>query len=92
VTSAQQLPENATTTAKATRTEYVVLREVDREADGWAVELKVKATSAEAAIKAVAVDYAQAAGHTDDRFVAVPARSWQPRTVSFKTETKAVLS
>lgn len=82
-----------TTTADAATEprEYTVLREqleqlgAATERPSWAIVKTVKATSTDAAIKLAAAD---AEGH----YVAVPSRSWQPRTLAVKTEKRTVLS
>jgi hypothetical protein len=66
------------------RTEYVVLRQtgIGETPRGWMEQGRVAATSAKAAI-------AQAVGETSGTYTAVPARSFQPVTVS--VEQKATL-
>jgi hypothetical protein len=94
VTSAQQLPENATTTAKAARTEYVVLKrglkpdlEVTKleQPETWVVAGHATEANSDAAIKKVAGDEA-------GTYIAVPARSWQPKTLAVETKKTVTLS
>ena len=62
-------------------TKYVVLAEADGD---WSVLEDVDADSARAAIRA--------ATNAPGVFVAVPARSWHPVTVTVETQTRMVLT
>lgn len=83
--SGQALTQPPTDTESTTH--YIVLREngaawvqvVSGNAKQW------PAKSADQAIK-------RAAGDEPGTYVAIPVRSWQPRTLTVKTERRAVLS
>lgn len=68
---------------------YLVLRKDDVPGD-WAVVQSSSAKSAGAAIRDVVGKLGK--DQQDGLFVAVPARSWRPVTVSAKTETKLVVT
>jgi hypothetical protein len=67
-------------------TKYAVLHKHPADGDWTEIE-RVDATSADAAIRAVA-----AATDGSGTFVAVPARSWRPKNVTLETKTRTVLS
>ncbi len=81
--------------AKEQVTAYVILtRKDDPEAEGegsalWEVSAKVAGRSAKAAIRAW-LD--QGPDEPKGTYVAVPARSWQPITVSTETQKKIKLT
>jgi hypothetical protein len=63
-------------------TEYVVLYQL--ESGDWSEVKSVEARSSRAAIRVV-VD---GAASLDNRYVAVPVRSWQPVTAKIETRTQ----
>lgn len=68
---------------------YLVLRKDDVPGD-WAVVQTSSAKSAAAAVREVVGKLSK--DQQDGIFVAIPARSWRPVTVSAKTETKLVVT
>jgi hypothetical protein len=71
-------------------TTYIVLRNIDTTGSpAWSWVADSKASTAERAIREVVQLVSDGGGSKDGSYIAVPARSWKPVTVT--TETKTVL-
>lgn len=92
--TAEPTPEPEDTEKVEQATDYMILTKSEPDAEGkesnlWEVSAKVTARSAKAAIRSW-ID--QGPDEPKGTYVAVPARSWQPVTVSTETQKKIKLS